>query len=98
MPEAAWAILDSGDGPAIVSLLEVTEADVVVRLVHLRTDGEPLDDVAHELETLAEVPALEKADADLQRRLGPLLFVVVIFGSRRLEMRAGAIEGPFLGE
>ena len=87
---------ESRDGPAIVALLEVREPDVVVRLVHLRADGVLFDHVAHELEALAEVAALEVADADLEGRFRPLFFVGILVDGRGFEVGAGAVEGPFL--
>ena len=91
-------LLQGRDCAAVVPQLEMAQADVVVGLVDLGADGEVLDHIAHHAEALAEVASLVEADADLQRRFGPLILVAVLFPGNRVEMRPCLVVGTITFE
>ncbi len=87
-------LLQRRDRPAVMTQLEMAQADVVVGLIDLSTDGEMLDHVSHHAETLAEIAGLIKTDTNLQRRFGPLLLVPVLLAGNRLEMDSRTVVRP----
>jgi len=78
-------------------LLEVSQTDVVIGTVHLRTDRKFFNHLTHHREALAKVACFVEADPHLQSCVGPLFFRGVFFRSARFEMRSSAIVGtvPF---
>ena len=82
------------DRPAVMTQLEMAQADVVVSLVDLGTDRKLLDHIPHHAETFAEISSLVKADTDLECRLGPLVLVTIVLGSGRLEVGSSLVVSP----
>ena len=74
--------------------LEVTQADVVVGLVDLSTDGEMLDHIPHHAKAFSKIASLVKTHTDLECRLGSLILVAVVLGSGRLEMNPCLVVSP----
>ena len=75
-----------GDRSAVMRQLEVAQSDVVVGLVDLSAHRELFDHIPHDLEALAVVPRMVRANAHLQRRRRPLVVIAIVLGRNLFEV------------
>ena len=72
----------------------MSQADVVVSLIDLRTCRKRFNDSPHQLEALAIIPEVIKTDAHFQRGFAALRLVGVVFATDSLKLNTGLLISP----
>ena len=84
----------SNDGATVVCQLKVSQADVVVSLIDLRTCWKRFNDSPHQLEALAIISEVIKTDAHFQRGFAALRLVGVVFATDSFKLNTGLLISP----